>query len=74
MRDLRKYSRQTTFRLVAGFVLILFVVGLGLVYVIYGRDGALFGLICLLAGLSPLVLIWLALLAIEWISRRANPD
>lgn len=74
MRDLRRYSRQTTVRLVAGFVVILFVVGLGLVYWLYGPQGALFGLGCLLAGLSPLVLIWLALALVEWISKRANEE
>jgi hypothetical protein len=25
-------------------------------------------------GLAPLLLIWLGLLAIEWIASRANPD
>lgn len=74
MRDLRRYSRQTTVRLVAGFVVILFVAGLGLVYWLYGPQGALFGLGCLLAGLSPLVLIWLALALVEWISKRANEE
>jgi hypothetical protein len=32
------------------------------------------GLICLLAGLSPLALIWLALEVIGWIVKRANQE
>lgn len=73
-RDLRKYARQTNFRLIAGGLLILFTVGLGLIYTIYGREAAVLGLTCLLIGLSPLVLIWLAMLLIEWIARRADRD
>jgi hypothetical protein len=73
-RDLRKYARQTTFRLIAGGLLILFTVGLGLIYRIYGREAAFLGLTCMLIGLAPLLLIWLGLLAIEWIASRANPD
>lgn len=74
MRDLRRYARQTTTRLFIGFVVILFTVGLGLVYVVYGPGGALFGLVCLLLGLAPLMLIWLALGLLDWIARRANQD
>ena len=35
-RDLRKYGRQTNIRLVAGALLLLFVIGDGLIYLIYG--------------------------------------
>lgn len=73
-RDLRKYARQTNFRLFAGGILILLTVGIGLIYQFYGREAALLGLTCLLIGLSPLVLIWLGLLVIEWVARRADPD
>jgi len=74
MRDLRRYARQTNSRLFVGFLLILVIVGLGLIAVIYGPEGALFGLVCLAAGLAPLVLIWLALLLLEWITKKANSD
>ena len=69
-RDLRQYSKQTNTRLIVGGILILFLVGDGLIYVFYGRAAAVLGLACLMAGLSPLLLIWLALLGIEWIARR----
>jgi hypothetical protein len=56
-RDLRRYARQTNFRLFLGFILILFLIGIGLIYVLYGAGAALSGVICLLFGLAPLVLI-----------------
>lgn len=74
MRDLRRYSRQTNFRLIGGGISLLFVVGLGLIALFYGPGAAGMGLVCLLLGLSPLVLIWLALELIEWVARRANPE
>jgi len=73
-RDLRRYARQTNLRLLVGFVLLLFTVGLGLIYLNYGGGAALMGLICLLAGLSPLALIALALWAIEWLAKRARGE
>ena len=39
--------------LLVGGVLILFVVGDGLIYLFYGRQAALMGLLCLAAGLAP---------------------
>jgi hypothetical protein len=71
-RDLRNYSRQTTTRLVIGGVLLLFLVGDGLIYFFYGQKAAVMGMVCLLLGLAPLVLIGLALWAIEWIARRTT--
>ena len=71
-RDLRKYARQTNVRLAAGAVLLLFLVGTGLIYFIYGPGAAVTGLLCLLAGLSPIVLIMLSLAVLDWIQKRAN--
>ena len=73
-RDLRKYARQTNVRLFAGFILLLLVVGIGLIYRFYGAGGAILGLICLGAGLAPLILIGLILLGMEWVVKRANQD
>jgi len=74
MRDLRKYAQQTDRRLIVGGLLILFVVGDGLIYLFYGHQAALAGLICLLIGLIPLVLIWISLALISWLVRRANRE
>jgi hypothetical protein len=71
-RDLRRYARQTNVRLFVGFLMILFIVGDGIIWVIWGREAALLGLACLLAGLAPLGLIFLALWAIEWVVKKGQ--
>ncbi len=71
-RDLRHYAQQTHVRLIIGGFLLLFLVGDGLIYIIYGRSAAIMGFVCLLAGLAPLALIWFALSVLDWIVRRAN--
>ena len=60
MRDLRKYAKQTNTRLLIGFVILLFIVGDGLIYLIYGPSAAVAGVLCIGAGLIPLIfqLIW----------------
>ncbi|MGE5249802.1 MAG: hypothetical protein ACM3QS_06255 [Bacteroidota bacterium] len=72
-RDLREYARQTNVRLIAGAFFLLFVVGLGLIWVIYGNGAASFGFFCLMAGLTPVVLIVFLFFAIDWILRHARP-
>jgi len=74
MRDLRNYAKQTNVRLGVGAFLLLFVVGLGLIYLIYGAGAAMMGMVCLLAGLTPLVLIFLSFALLDWIQKRANRD
>ena len=71
-RDLRDYAKQTDRRLIVGALLILFLVGGGLFWYFYGGAGAGLGVICLLAGLSPVVLILLIFLIMEWILKRAG--
>lgn len=69
-RDLRKFASGTTFRLVGGGLALLFIVGLTLIGIIYGKNAAFLGLICLLAGLAPIVLIYFFLKILDWISKR----
>lgn len=71
-RDLREYAKQTNFRLILGGLLLLFVVGLGLIYIFYGPRAALTGIICFFVGLSPLLLIWMMLLLIEFVTKKAG--
>jgi hypothetical protein len=54
----------------AGALLLLFLVGGGLIYIIYGPGAAVMGFTCLLLGLAPLLLIWMALSIVEWIAKR----
>ena len=71
-RDLRKYVKDTNTRLVLGAVLMLFVVGIGLIYLIYGAGAALSGFLCLLGAFVPIGLILLSLLLLDWITKRAG--
>jgi hypothetical protein len=71
-RDLRKYARQTNFRLGLGMGVLLFVIGLGLIYLIWGPGAAASGFLCLLGALVPIGLIFLSLWLLDWIQKRAN--
>jgi hypothetical protein len=73
-RDLRAYARQTNIRLILGALLLLFIIGLGLIWWRFGSNAALLGLICLMGGMSPLLLIALALWLMEVISKHANKN
>jgi multisubunit Na+/H+ antiporter MnhB subunit len=73
MKDLREYAKQTNVRLVLGAFILLFVVGVGLIWLIYGEGAAGLGFVCLLAALFPVILILLFFVAIEWILKRARP-
>jgi hypothetical protein len=73
-RDLRKYTRQTNVRLIAGALLLLFIVGDGLIYLFYGKGAAILGLLCLLGGMIPVVLTMLVLLLLDWIRKRVDRD
>jgi hypothetical protein len=71
-RDLREYARQTNIQLIVAAFVLLFGVGLGLIYVIYGPGAAGVGLLCLLGGMVPIALILIALFLIDWIAKRAR--
>ena len=72
MRDLREYSKQTNVRLAVGAFLLLFVVGVGLIWLIYGGSAAGMAFTCLLAALVPVILILFVFVAIEWILKHAG--
>ncbi len=73
-RDLRKYARQTNVRLTVGALLLLFLVGDGLIYLIYGEGAAVFGLLCILAAFVPIGLTFGALLLMDWARKRLDHD
>ena len=72
-RDLRKYTRETNFRLLWGAFILLFIVGVGLIWLIYGQGAGGMALVCLLAALVPIILILGVFLAIDWILSHARP-
>ena len=69
-RDLRVYARSTTFRLAAGGLLIILIVGNLLVYIFYGTGGLLQSLLCMGIFLTPVVLIVGLLQLMALIARR----
>jgi cobalamin biosynthesis protein CobD/CbiB len=73
-RDLREFARQTNLRLAVGALILLFVVGLTLIYMMYGAGAALAGLLCLLGGLVPIGLVVAILFGVDWIVKRGNSD
>jgi len=72
-KDLRKYSRETSVRMALGAFVLLFVVGVGLIWLIYGEGAAGMGLLCLTAAVFPVILILVIFLGIEWILKHARP-
>ena len=74
MRDLRKYARQTNLQLAVGFLLILFIVGDGLIYMIWGQEAALMGIICILAGLAPMAAVFLIMWGREGRVKKNNDE
>ena len=73
-RDLRAYARNTNVRLGVGAFFLLFVIGIGLIYLIYGGEAALLGFFCLLAAMVPILLILLFLWITDWIVKRAGRE
>lgn len=70
--DLRRYARQTNARLVTGLFLLLLIVGDGLILVFFGPRAAVMGLLCIVAGSAPLILISLVLNLLDALVRRIN--
>ena len=71
-RDLRNYAKRTNIQLAVGVFVLLFLIGLGLIWLLYGRGAALIGFLCLLGALVPILLIFLALFGMDWIVKHAN--
>ncbi len=73
-RDLHKYARETQWRLLIGALVLLFGVGVGLIYLIYGPGAAGMALFCLGAGLVPVGLILFVFWVADRILQRALRD
>jgi hypothetical protein len=67
---LRAYAKQTNIRLIIGALALIFLVGLGLIFLIYGKSAVFTGLLCIIGGLIPIVLIVLALAIIDLIVKK----
>jgi len=73
-RDLRQYSRQTIIRLIIGGFIAVFIVGNGLIYIIFGPEAALTGFTCMLGGLFPIIAILAIFYFFDFIIRRFKKD
>ncbi|MEK6753891.1 MAG: hypothetical protein AABZ00_16660 [Chloroflexota bacterium] len=73
-RDLRKYMKDTNTRILIGAFLLLFIIGIGLIWAIYGFGAAVTAFLCLLGAAIPIGLIFLSLFGLDWIVKRANRD
>lgn len=73
-RDIRKYAQSTNFRLVVGALILLFTVGVGLIYLIYGQAASITALICLGAFAIPIILIVIVLWIMDKVVKHARPE
>ena len=53
-----------------GLLILVFTIGLILIYILYGKEAALVGLLCLAGILVPILLILLVLYLIERIAKH----
>ena len=74
IRDINKYNRDTSIRLIVGAVLLVFLIGDGLIFLIYGNGPGMMGLICLFIGMLPILMIALVIYFLEWIVKHANRE
>jgi hypothetical protein len=72
--NLREYSKQTSTRLIIGGLFLFFLVGGGLILWLYGPGGAAFGLLCISAGLFPVVIIMIVLWILDLIVKHGNRE
>ena len=71
-KDPSKYNTQTRSRLVIWSVILLFTVGLGLIWLVYGNSAALIGFFCLLGMLIPVGLVALVMFGLNRINKKIN--
>lgn len=67
--DPRRHRAQTERRLIIAGLLILFVIGGGLIYIFYGSNAWLSGMLCMGAGVLLLLLLWGILTLLDALSR-----
>ena len=69
-RDLREHSRITQRRLIVGFIGLTFLIGDGLVWIMYGAEAGRMALICTALALAPALLVALLLFISGWVVRK----
>ncbi len=69
-RDLREYTKNTKVRLVIGFLALVFLVGGGLIFLFYGNEAGILGLVCMFGALVPVLLIIIFLLIVDRVVKK----
>jgi len=70
--DLNKYTSETIRRLVYGTLIILFTVGLGLIWLFYGVRAAGLGLLCLISASIPVLLVIGVIFGMDFFMKRID--
>jgi len=68
--DPRRYARSQEVQLVAGFFVLLYLVGGALIWWFYGGPAAVLGITCITGGLIFFLLIYLLFSLIGWWANR----
>jgi hypothetical protein len=74
IRDLRRYAQQTRTRLFIGMFILVYLIGEGLIYLLFGKNAALVGLFCLLGAFVPISIIVFILAIMDWVVKRTNQN
>jgi len=69
-KDLREYSKNTKTRLVFGSLALLFLVGDGLIFLFYGKEAGIFGLVCMFGALVPVLLVIIFLMIADRVVKK----
>jgi hypothetical protein len=70
--DLEKYTNETIRRLIYGTLIILFTVGLGLIWFFYGARAAGMGLLCLVGASVPVFLVIGVIFGMDFFMRKID--
>lgn len=70
--DLNKYTNDTIRRLIYGTLIILFTVGLGLIWFFYGARAAGMGFLCLIGASVPVLLIIGVIFGMDFFMKRID--
>ncbi len=68
--DSRRFQRQLERELIIGGLIVGLVVGIGLIYLIWGPTAALTSLTCFILFLGIIGLVWGFLRLVEWLGNR----
>ena len=69
-RDLREYTKNTKTRLLIGFLALIFLVGDGLILLFYGKEAGIFGLVCMIGALIPVLLVIIFLVIADKVVKK----